>query len=619
MTSVLALSRQLSASSDESVEQLLQQRSVSAAGLKDFFDLAGHLLKAESLQQALTPLDRNSLAVLVVLGADEEPAWLTPDQIRGRLSHSTPHREFSSDWIDAILARLRGMALVRTEGDAVQGWPEVAVALGSWPAEGLPSPEELVDLTRPTLLDVVENDPGDETERASAERAFALVQMVGELIAELTLEPAPTRARGGLTLPASKRLSEALRVTLNRVPFLLTLTSRAGLTAELAVGWTATDQSAEWLMLPPAERWLALAHAWFEAASPDIVETLSEHSRRVWGDTIRVLVPWLFPAAPERATAWVGTLVDEAEFIGFQHADAGSSFAKALVVSGDAAAAEILAPLMPAEVDSVYVQPDLTVISPGPLKAAIDTELRQIATIENRALAATYRITSASLLRAFTAGMTEDKLRGFLAKISLTGIPQPLDYLVTETVRRYGSIRVEAIEPQTAGSPARTRVTADDRHTLETLLVDRGLQHLSLRRRSEDVLVSIMSANVVINSLHEAKYPAALISDGGSHDASPASAAPKANPTRQLLERLRNNQAAHDDETPETGFSRQLSLAIKSKSTIKVALVAPNGAAHEYTILPTSVSAARLRGLDSASDVERTLPLAWVTSVETLA
>ena len=49
--------------------------------------------------------------------------------------------------------------------------------------------------------------------------------------------------------------------------------------------------------------------------------------------------------------------------------------------------------LLPAEVDRIYLQADLTAIAPGPLASALDLRLRTIADRESRAQASTYRFT----------------------------------------------------------------------------------------------------------------------------------------------------------------------------------------------------------------------------------
>ena len=60
----------------------------------------------------------------------------------------------------------------------------------------------------------------------------------------------------------------------------------------------------------------------------------------------------------------------------------------------------MLAPLVPPAVDKVYLQHDLTIVSPGPLAGALDERLRRVAVMEAAGLAGRYRVTQESVTRA---------------------------------------------------------------------------------------------------------------------------------------------------------------------------------------------------------------------------
>ena len=62
--------------------------------------------------------------------------------------------------------------------------------------------------------------------------------------------------------------------------------------------------------------------------------------------------------------------------------------------SGAAEAEARLGALLPHEVDRIYLQNDLTAISPGPLASGLDVRLRQLAHRESHAQASSYRFHS---------------------------------------------------------------------------------------------------------------------------------------------------------------------------------------------------------------------------------
>ncbi|WGD36988.1 helicase-associated domain-containing protein [Lysinibacter sp. HNR] len=626
MTSVLALSHQLSALSDDDLELVLEARDISPGGIKNFLNLAESLLAPESLDRVLSRLDRNALAAVAILFSahpDEPP--LSLGEIQEIITTANPQHKLPFDWARRTVGSLNTLALVRLTDTGVQIWPEVTQALTLLQERGAPSLLELTHLAPPSALEAVPIEPVENADRHAAEAAFSLLRTTRDLVIELQDSPAPVRSRGGLTLPASKRLSETLQIDIDDLPLTMKLAERAQLIVETAESWVTRPEADAWLLLSPAERWVTLVSAWAASLPPNILETLAQHPRHIWDDALDTLVPWLFPASADFANAQAQSIRAESRYIGALSGSAGSSFTRALLSEGPTAAAATLAPLLPTEVSQVYIQPDLTIVSPGPLRAALDQQLRGIATIESRGLAPTYRITETSLFRALNRGLHEEEIRSFLRNLSLTEIPQPLDYLITEAVRRFGSIKVSTLPSEASSVSPLTAITASDPQQLETLLVDRGLQHLSLKRHDQDTLISTMSARVVLLSLHEAKYPAAPGENelvAAKNDA-PTTPFPGPSPARQanpsithLRERLRNNQHSHESDPAAGGLTHQLTTAIKTKSRITVSLVAPNGTTHKYTILPTSLSTQRLRGLDELSDVERTLPLAWITGIE---
>jgi hypothetical protein len=237
-----------------------------------------------------------------------------------------------------------------------------------------------------------------------------------------------------------------------------------------------------------------------------------------------------------------------------------------------------------------------------------------MADVEGRGLATTYRISTASLYRAMAGGETAETLRAFLAGVSLTGIPQPLDYLLTEAASRYGLVRVGAL------SNGGAYVTSSDDTLLRTINVDHGLTALGLTR-VEGRLLSRFDRDLVFWSLAEARYPVAAENDAGEvvtisrRQATRASSAPEANPATSLIERLRIGSSANAEATGQAWLSRQLDVAIRGKLGVTVTVTLPDGSTMAYQLEPTSVASGRLRARDRKSDIERTLPLSSIVAV----
>ncbi|MFF2053281.1 helicase-associated domain-containing protein [Leifsonia sp. NPDC058194] len=653
MTTTLALAARLRALGDDALVTSLHSRSVRRAGISDFFDLAEALLEPDSVQRVLVGLDRTRLAVLIVLGRAGHP--LDVEGIVAALTTEPATADLSTHTASSAVEALGALLLVqpaasqdaapdasdqqpgsddgdrsdRRAGDPATGpftgYAAVFARLTAWPETDLPSPDELLQTAPPPALAPVPDTERRFTDRLAAERGFDAVVAVSELLAELSREGARELQRGGLALPAVKRIAEALAVDASVVPTVVSVASRAGLAALEDGTWLPAEPAAEWLHASTPERWRALAAAWLDALPDDLRSLVAARSRAAWGDSLREHVAWLYPAAPEQAQQRVDAHLRDAEWLGITAAGAPSSAGTTLVEDGPAPAAQVLAPAFPAQVRGVYLQHDLTVISPGPLAPDLEARLRGMADLESRALASTFRFSPASIDRAITAGETAASIREFLAGISLTGLPQPLDYLITDVTDRHGRVRVRTVDDGDAGSAVRSAVSSAvysaDTTLLRTIEVDQSLAALRLTPARADVLHSRFPRDVVFWALSDARYPVVAEDADGVPVALRRQRYAHPHPTtsrdqdRELVERLRAVDAAATEGTGEQWLARQLDQAVRARQPVIVEVAMPDGRTVDYLLEPTGVGGGRLRGRDRAADIERTLPLSSVKGV----
>ncbi|UAJ78532.1 helicase-associated domain-containing protein [Leifsonia sp. ZF2019] len=630
MTTTLALAARLRALPDDELVAALRHRSVRRSGISDFFDLAEALLDGESVQRALVALDRTRLATLIVLG---RAGPLEVREVAVALDREPATAGATEQQAAAALDALSGLLLAHpADGDPEDADPAdgrtprygtydaVSARLIAWPDAGLPSPDELLRTAPPPALAPVPDTERRFTDRLAADRAFEAVVAVSELLAELGREGARELQRGGLALPAVKRLSEALAVDADAVPTVLSVASRAGLVAVEAGQWLPAEPAAAWLHASTPDRWRALAGAWLGALPDDLRALVADRSRAEWGDSLREHVGWLYPAAADEARARVDAHLRDAEWLGITAHGAPSGPGTVLVEEGPEASADALAPAFPAEVRQVYLQHDLTMISPGPLAPDLEARLRTMADLESRALASTFRFSPASVDRAITAGETAATIREFLSGISLTGLPQPLDYLITDVTERHGRVRVRTVDE----GEARTAVRSSDTTLLRTIEVDQSLSSLRLTPARADVLHSRFPRDVVFWALSDARYPVVAEDENGEpvtlrrqRYAHPQTA-PTRDQDRELVERLRAVDAAVTDDTAEQWLARQLDQAVRARQPVVVEVAMPDGSVVDLVLEPTGVGGGRLRGRDRSADIERTLPLSSVKAVRPL-
>jgi hypothetical protein len=596
----LALSDQLRSRSDHDLAALLRAREVGAAGIRDFFDLADALLAADSVRAALARLPRQALiatGLVAQLGAATRADAAAHASSRG------------ATWSEPAADRAVELALM-LDRDGVLSTPrQVAAELAEWPRRGGPDLDELIGRAAPPVLTPVGGDL-TAVDRAGAERAFSTTAAVAEVVAELHREPARELARGGIALPDARRLAAVASVPLDRVPQLLGIADRAGLAASQG-DRVATDAGLAWLPRPSAERWGVLAGAWLDSLPDDVRSILRDRAGAQWGDRLGDYLAWLYPGDGEWIARRVAETVRDAEALGITTESQPGSAGSRLVTEGvDAAVAAIG---FPPEVDRVYVQRDLSVIAPGPLAPAVAARLRTIAEPEG-SVAGSYRITTESLNGALANGDTAESITAFLTTVSLSGIPQPLQYLISEASARLGLVRVRA---EGSGSVVRSA----DATLLRTIAVDQSLAPLALTDDG-DVLRSRFDRDLVFWSLAAARYPVAAEDAEGRmlRSERPRRPAP-ASPARQdavlaLIERLRSANPGDRDATDRAWLTRQLDVAIRTKAALAVTVTLQDGSSVRYELEPASVAGGRLRARDRRTDLERTLPLSRITAVE---
>jgi len=616
--SALALAARLRALDDDALARLVTQRQVRDAGIRDFFDLAEALLDRSSVQAALERLDRRILALLAVAGELAETAGApTAEQLSSRL-------EVPVSEVRERLSVASDAGLLGSESGRYAPWDAVVEQLRAWPAFGLPTGSDLESTAPPAVLQPVSDSDMRFIDRGAGDRAFGTLGAVTETLLALRDAPARRLTRGGLALPDARRLAGIAGVDAGEVELLLDIAARAGLAVLAGTEWVPTPALTTWLTGSRVDRWAELASGWLSRLPDDLRDLLRSRAHAVWGDGLLDYLGWLYPAGGawirERATA----AAREAELLGITGAGAPSTAGAKLLLDGTEVAAIAMAESFPPEVEKVYLQHDLTVIAPGPLRVDLETRLRGMAEVEARGVASSFRITAVSLTRAFVAGETADGVRAFLAGLSLTGIPQPLDYLIADTAARFGTLRVGQLPDALGAAAPRSYVRSDDAELLRQLAVDQALAPLGLATPNGESgrLVTRFDVGLLYTSLLDARYPVVaedasgeIVAMRAERRASSGGGVVSDDTAALLISRVRESAAVAPEEADRAWLARQLELAIKGKVMVKVTVRLPDDSLADYILEPAALAGGRLRARDRNADVERTLPLASIVAV----
>src|SRR5690554_7029675 len=182
MNDILSLATRLRQLDDRTLVEQLRERTFSSAGIKDFFDLAEALLENTTVQDALSRLDRHTLATLITAG-ETGTADAGADVTEVASALHTPVED-----ITRRLGRADRLLLADLSDDRAQVYDVVVEQLRSWPVFGLPSREELVGDTDGHPPAPVAETERHAIDRIAAERAFGAITVITALLLELRSE-----------------------------------------------------------------------------------------------------------------------------------------------------------------------------------------------------------------------------------------------------------------------------------------------------------------------------------------------------------------------------------------------------------------------------------------------
>ncbi|MBO9043139.1 helicase-associated domain-containing protein [Curtobacterium flaccumfaciens] len=585
MTTTADLAARLRAMPDDALERLVAARRLPTAALAetgpqritDFFDLAEALRSDDAVDAAVEHLPRATILALRDGGA--------VDALGPAIELGLADEDGAVD--DAVAARVAAHPDLTSLDEQPGGPDQVRPAAPALDAAAL-----------------------ERARTTGAEQAFATMTVLAELLRAVEAGAVRELVKGGIGMPLARTLAERIGTDAELVAGRLALLDDIGFADPDTGRWIVTDPGHAWLLAGWPERWVSLVAAWSDTLPPAVHQVLELAD----GD-LRDLVPlgrWAYPAGSRWLDALLLDVAGTAASLGLAVDGIVTSTGRALL-DGDADQAS---DDLPGTVERVYLQHDLTVIAPGPLAPVDDDALRTVAVLEAPGLAARYRISEDTLRAAFRAGHSRDDLLSLLGRLSATGIPQPLAYLIDQVAGRDGSI---VVDRGPGGVGTEVRGTADQ---LDLVGVDAELRQLAWERPDLTTLTTRYPPHVVHTALEDQRYPAVLTTAARpeAHHGPPGRRSPTGRSPEQsahaLVERLRLTTQRGDAEPEQEWLGRQIDLAVRGRTPIRVTVRMPDGSERPFSIVPTSVAAGRVRGRDTAVDVERTLPLSLVVSVE---
>ena len=653
-----SLADQLRAWPDDRLAALLTARpDLTTPAPLNSAQLAARTASRSALLRALDGLDRLELVVLgAVIAAQNARA---EDIVATVPADPTATHAALQRLVDLALVweSTLGLRAVSGVADLPLTAPDVSL---SGPADGPPplatSPRD------PALVD-----------RAAAGAAFEAVRRVELLLDGWSATPPTSLRTGGLPVRDLKAAAVRLHIDEPSAALLIEVAASAGL---LGIGpdpdgnpaWLPAASYDAWIEQPPAERWTVLARAWLATARTpglvgqrdaagkgwnalvgDLVSPTIAETRRMTLSAMATLAPgevlaagtggpsvlahlaWLRPRRPAARSTEIAWTFTESAVLGLTALGAVASYARLLLSEEEtdpAAATRALSALLPEPVDHVLLQADLTAIAPGPLETALARRLGIVADVESRGGATVYRFTPGSVRRAMDLGWSAAELHEFVAAVSRTPVPQPLTYLIDDTARTFGVVRVGFAEAY---------LRAEDEHALLEVLHHPAAASLGLRRLAPTVLISSTPIDVLLPRLREAGIaPVVEAADGSVHVARPDPLRARSTRRSTADGRTLAHSAARvsavvaavraGDKTTATrpdpdealhpgSVLAELQEAIDARAVVMIGYVDNHGARGTRMVRPASLEGGQLRAYDLGVDDERLFAVHRISSV----
>ena len=600
----------------------------------------------------LDDVDAQARAILDHLDDSDAAGKVSETRVPARLEHASTPTEH-------LLAR--GLLAPRGDRHVVIPWNvQLHLRTGRSTREAVDQVPAFADSERAT----------DSVERAAAGAAFEFTRRTEMLLEHWSTRPPAGLRSGGVGVRDLRAAADLLHADQAIAALVVETAAAAGLVAlgmndELDSAWLPTDGYDVWAARSTAERWTVLARSWLDnprlvsavggrdgsaSRSGGPVNALAAGLERAWlpGDRHAALrelarlpegrtlaagtgVPslvarlrWRHPRRPAARLALVATMLDEAAAVGLVGLGAVPAYGRLLVAGDDPSAA--LDALLPAPVDHVLIQADLTAVAPGPLERQFAHRLGLLADIESRGGATVYRFSSDSVRRAFDSGWSAIEVKDFLRDSSRTPVPQALDYLVEDVSRRFGTLRVGVAE---------SFLRSDDETALTELLHHRDAATLRLRRIAPTVVVSDVPLQVLLPRLRElGAAPVVEAADGTVRIARPEEfrsrtprpsrtavrdAARQAARTSAVVAAVRAGDRAAAERpsrgpaTTPADVMAVLREAVESRREVWIGYLDNHGINSERIVRPVEVGGGQLSAYDERTDEVRSFAIHRIT------
>ena len=579
MSDQLQVAAALRRMDDLTLVKLARIRAVNTTHLRDFFDFADALTAPKSVTAAIASLSNRQLDVILSVAEGKK-----------------------SD--EKVALELADLALLEKTKDGIN----------------------VFEFTRNCFQELNKTNPANKLSSVTSKSTFSLVdidrdahlaifdiiQALTELVFDLEQRYIREVGKRGVGLPDINRLANHLRKPNDYAKQVFEIALWTNIASVNNGRWQLGSQYSNWLKWSDGKRWSHLAGFWLELLGEAGARELASLSA---GASLSDALLSSYRFADLAVNSRLNRLTDMAEKIGLVAGDQISSWFASVVANKIAAAEKAVVAGLPAQAKKLIIQADLTLIAPSPLPTELEIRLRRIADTEQIGMASSYRLSALSVSHGLETGLSAEEIRALLVELSDRELPQPVDYLLREAEQRFGRLRVAE-----GKNAEHTIVSSEDSILLAEIQNNQKLKPLALHFSEKGELHTRFESEIVYFTLRDAGYIAVRV-DSKNRVISPTETTERSAITESAktiahdIQRLREQDAKLGSQPDDDDLMRQIQLAIRNKATALVTLNSSNGEQIQYLIQPVGLANGRLRAKDRKADVERTLPLASITSI----
>lgn len=269
---------------------------------------------------------------------------------------------------------------------------------------------------------------------------------------------------------------------------------------------------------------------------------------------------------------------------------------------------------MPASVDTLIAQGDMTMLAPGPLEPDMASFLERIAALESPGLASVWRVTEASVRRGLDGGLTAEEVHAWLGRHVMGEVPQAIAFLVDDTARTHGAIRAGSALSYIRSADPALIATAAERCGLHVLAPTVAVSDQPLTKLMAQLRAAGMQPTAEDNTgatLNMAPEPALVAATPSTLPRTPKATEEQ---VEAIVAKLRADSGSDADAGAGDIFET-LRAAARARRHVAVGFVDKQGRGRTLTVLPLSVSAGQVDALDEAADRVVRIALPRITKV----